>query len=165
MTIELIYNQTLGIYVFLGITDYQSVPVPIVPMTCPPLWTPERGTVYVSRVWRRTPTITYPGPCPHDTRVSATLLGCTVSLPSPSSSPLTSTSSSLPVSPRDCHTNHPSTFLVNLSLGRYITSVPVMMSLWTHGFEFRRCSFQRYVDDSQFQRRMCDRDSPGSLDP
>jgi hypothetical protein len=53
--------------------------------------------------------------------------------PSPSPSPLTSSSSSLPPSPRDCPTRPPSTLLVHLSLGLYITPTPLMMSLWTRG--------------------------------
>jgi len=38
--------------VFFGIIDYRLLSVPIVPMTCPPL--------------RRTSSLAYPGPCPHE---------------------------------------------------------------------------------------------------
>jgi hypothetical protein len=50
-------------------------------------------------------------------------------------------------------------FSSNLSLGLYITSPLVMMSLWTP-VEFRRWSFKRHADDSHLSRWMCDRDFP-----
>jgi len=60
---------------------------------------------------------------------SVVLLGCAISPPSPSSSPLTSTLSSLPPSPRDFPSPHASTFfIVSLRLCLYITTTSVMMS-------------------------------------